>query len=264
MGLKSSSFIANTSFLHSTELQGLGFLTRCSRERYAIKHYSRYVDNLFFICSPDFQRIQHLIRDCKFGMKPFIGTVEEISVGGVDFLDVSLSKDDVFKHTGRITVTPFLKSTALLQALNMRSSHCASVHSSWMIAYMMRLRRHSTNIVWFRAIKDEVLSRMRAAGIDHAIVKEVDRASSYTWPLSIPDSWIRPMTKPFKQKSVWVSLPYHPVCSKAFNTSLNELSCNSHWKSIIHQFLGDDLGGFKAAWRLSMPSLSQVVKRLDA
>ena len=260
MGLRSSAHIANTAFLHHVEFQGLSLATKRARDKYGIKQYTRYADNLLFVCRFNYPVVQALIHDLKFNMRPFTGSVEELGVYGVDFLDLTIRKDDAWRSSLRVSITPFLKPTSLTQALNSSSAHSASIHSAWMTSYIMRLRRHSTSLAWFRTSKAEVLKRLRAAGINHSVVQEVDNFTAYTWPQGLPRDIFR-LKSPSQVKHVWIVLPFHPVWSRDINSCLARMSKSQSLSLIIKSFLGNDVGEFRAAWKYSMPSLSTVVRR---
>ena len=104
MGMKSSGHVSNACFLHSVEQCGLGLLCASTRAKYGIRQYSRYMDNLLFVLeggNPN--RIDHLIRDLRHSIRPFIGTLEELNQNGVTFLDVDFVKDDLWRRSGLIS-----------------------------------------------------------------------------------------------------------------------------------------------------------------
>ena len=108
MGLRSSSNIANAAFCHANELCGLGLLCSASRQSFAIKSYTRYFDNLLFVCKPEYDKIRALKQQLESGLAPYRCVVEEISVSGVTFLDLDIVKDDlIWKHTGHLSFKPF-------------------------------------------------------------------------------------------------------------------------------------------------------------
>ena len=132
------------------------------------------MDNLLFVLEGgDLNRIDHLIRDLKHSIRPFIGTQEELNQNAVTFLDVDFVKDDLWRRSGLISYLPYIKPTSLRQVLSLSSTHSPSVHGSWMIAYMLRLRRHSNSLDRYLTAKNVVLDRLRKAGIDHAFFHEL-------------------------------------------------------------------------------------------
>ena len=184
-------------------------------------------------------------------------------MNGTDFLDLSLAKDCFYERSGNLTIKPFLKDTSLLQVLNVRSAHNSSIHANWMHAYILRLRRHTNSVVWFRTFKSEMLKRLINAGTDHAIVAGLDRSTCFTFPLNLNSSWIPVLDRSIKHKSkcIWISLPYHPIWAGAINSALRCVSEHHELREITRQFIDSDVSEFRAAWRLSMPSLNRVMRR---
>ena len=261
MGLLMSSNVADAAFLHSTELQGLCLLRRPAKERFAVLNYFRFRDNLLFVCSPDFERIRSLKRNLEMNIHPYVGTLEEASHVGITFLDLNIVKDDRWQQTGKLTICPFLKPTALKQVLSMRSVHNPSTHLSWMKAYMFRLFKHSSSLTWFRTTKQIVLEKLREAGIDHATLIVLDKTTRFTFPVPIScssgdsNSGIKGHSRRF-----WIRMPFHPVWSSRVCRSLNELSSHAEVQEVLSSSnLG--INSFGAAWCLTMPSLAGIVRK---
>ena len=103
MGLRCSSELADAAFLHACELCGVALLSNAAREKYGIISYTRYRDNLLFVCRPEWDRVGALKHALIHGLKPYAGTLEEASHIGVTFLDVNIVKDDQWKRTGIIS-----------------------------------------------------------------------------------------------------------------------------------------------------------------
>ena len=261
MGLRCSSDVADAAFLHAIELCGLSLLSDASRERFGIVSYTRYRDNLLFVLKPDFNRIHSLKKRIEEGISPYKGTLEEASHVGVTFLDVNLVKDERWRRTGVVSFNPFLKPTGLHQVLSTRSMHSSSTHGAWMKAYILRLRKHSSCLTWFRTMKEHVLYRLRRGGIDQAIVASIDRASNFTFPIQIPSVLKCPVVSERRSRSIWVKLPYHPAWAACVNSSLREFSRNSEYLDILQGFIDPRSTGVRAAWLLDMPSLSSVVRK---
>ena len=262
MGLKCSSDVSDAAFLHAVELCGLSLLSQASRQRFGIISYTRYRDNLLFVCKPDFERIRSLKFHIENRILPYKGQVEEASHIGVTFLDLNLVKDEPWRRTGTISFNPFLKSTSLLQVLSTRSTHLLTTHFAWMKAYICRLRRNSSCLTWFRTMKWQCLHRMRNAGIDHAITTEVERASRFTFPIEsacLQRSCSVPSIP--KRCSFWVKLPFHPIWAACVNSSLRQLSNNPDIVDILRQFIDPNCSGFRVAWCLTTPCLSAVVRK---
>jgi hypothetical protein len=264
MGLRCSSDVADAAFLHAVELCGLALLSGATRERFGIISYTRFRDNLLFVCKPDFQKIRSLKLHIEGSILPYIGTLEEASHIGISFLDVTFVKDDNWRMSGVISFNPCLKSTSLLQVLSLRSSHHPTTHCAWMKAYMLRLRRNSSCLTWYRTIKWQCLYRLRKAGIDQALVSEVERASRFTFPVPTLSSRHRIQrchsSVDEQNCSFWVKLPFHPVWASCVNSSLARLSKIPGIIEILQQ-IDPHYSGFRAAWSLVAPCLSAIVRK---
>ena len=261
MGLRCSSHVSNAAFLHAVELCGLSLLSTASKERFGILSYTRYFDNLCFVLKPDFNKIRSLKRLIEEGIGPYKGTLEEASHVGVTFLDVNVVKDDRWRQTGVISYNPYLKPTSLLQVLSTRSMHSSSTHGAWMKAYILRLRKHSSSLSWFRTMKEHVLYRLRKAGTDQAIVTLIDRSSHFTFPVEIPQALQCSVPRPIRNRSIWLKLPFHPVYASCINKGLREFSQEPEHLRILQSFVDPQCTGVRAAWLLCMPTLASVVRR---
>ena len=254
MGLRSSSTISNCAFLHAVELCGLRLLHKHHAfNRYSVKHYYRYADNLLFWCAPDFARIKLLLFDLENGMAPYQGLLEEASHVGVDFLDLFIYKDKSTEASGKMAYSPMLKKTSLQSTLSLFSAHPVGIHGAWMKSYVLNLLKHSSNLAWFRAFKEEVLCRLIKSGVDRSIVNFIDQSTQCTYPT--PGFHRQVSSRP---SSMWIRFPYHPVWSGAVNRCMDVFSAKHSY--FINDVLGKD--SLKAAWQLSSPALGAIVQRL--
>ena len=87
---------------------------------------------------------------------------------------------------GRISLRPDLKDASLRSVLLPTSGHPLSVHCSWTLAYIYSMFRHSSSLSCGRILKEEVLSRLRRAGIDQSLIQEVDDRSRRTFNCQVP------------------------------------------------------------------------------
>ena len=53
MGLRCSSELADAAFFRACEVCGVALLSNAARETYGIMSYTRYRDNLLFVCRPE-------------------------------------------------------------------------------------------------------------------------------------------------------------------------------------------------------------------
>ena len=113
IGLRCSSELADAAVLSACELCGVGLLSSVAREKYGIMSYTKYSDNLMFVCRPEWDKVGALKHTVIHGLKPYVGTLEESSHIGVTFLDVNIVKDDRWKRTGILfLIVSFLKKQA--------------------------------------------------------------------------------------------------------------------------------------------------------
>ena len=261
MGLRSSASVANSAFFHAVELMGLMLCRRQhALESYAIKHYFRYFDNLFFICSCDFRKIRKLVHDVEHAIGPFKGSVEEASHVGIDFLDLFLFKDRRTSISGKLSFAPHLKPTALSSTLSLYSAHPSGVHEAWMRSYVLRIRNRCSSLTWFNTFKQEVLSRLRKSGMDHAIVDRIDETTVCTERIDLPIA-LRPARSSERsvRSSIWIKIPYHPLWYRELNASLRTFS--SDHRTALREFV-PEFDDIRIAWQLRMPALGSVVKRI--
>ncbi|MDP7647116.1 MAG: hypothetical protein QGH82_03460 [Candidatus Woesearchaeota archaeon] len=265
MGLKCSSDVSDAAFLHAIELSGLGLLSSRAAERFGIISYSRYRDNLLFVLKPDFEKIRSLKANIQSNIVPYAGTLEEASHIGITFLDLNIVKDHRWKSSGFVSFNPYFKPTSLIQVLSCSSAHKACVHESWMKAYVLRLYRHSSCLIWFRTMKSHFLYKLRKAGIDQALVTNIDRATKFTFPTKSTlyfgtDSRGGSDEENRKGGCIWVKLPFHPVWAECVSKGLRNLSSLPSVIEIL-QDLDPNCDGLRVAWCLKMPSLGGIVRK---
>ena len=128
-----------------------------------------------------------------------------------------------------------------------------------MCAYMMRLRRHSVSLDRYNTAKQIILERLRKAGIDHAFVSRVDAATVHTFSGNLP-ACLMPAPNELMSKSVWLTLPFHPVYCNAVNAVLHDFS-DHRTTSILQSNICQSLDSLRAAWQLKMPALGTIVRR---
>ena len=261
MGLRSSADVSNAAFLHAVELCGLAILTSSARERWGIKSYTRYADNLLFVLEPDFDKIRSLKRHLEGCMKPYTGVLEEASHVGITFLDVNLVKDDQWRRTGVISFFPFMKPTCLQHVLSVNSAHNSSTHGAWMKAFLQRLRKHSSSLVWYRTMQAHTLSKLRRAGIDHAIVSAVEVSSNFTYPVCVP-SCLLSVIPASVRPSFWIKLPFHPVWCACVNRALRQFCADPGHAHSLKSLFGSQTHSIRAAWILRMPALASIVSKI--
>lgn len=250
MGLKCSSNVADTAFLHAMELMGCGIALRRNLERRGILFYRRFRDNLLFATHPNFVRIKQFLQQLE-SARPYTGEVEECSPIGVTFLDLNIISD---LKTREVLFTPNLKPTSLSSILGLQTAHPIGVHAAWLKAYLFRLRSRSCSIEWYLSFKHQVFQRLRDYGVDCVVLAALDRETTYTYPVPALGHRVR---RAEKDNSVFrIVLPYHPVWHKALQRVCADLSLR------LRNLDVDGLRGikrFSVAWSLRSSTLGNSV-----
>ena len=164
-------------------------------------------------------------------------------------------KDSTFSRTKRLSVAPLMKPSALRQPLSVMSGHPAAIHFAWLQAYLQRLRRHSSQLSWYESSRQVVIERLLEAGVDRIIVDHVYESSHACFPVVLPVLWL-PDRFRNRDKYVWLPLPYHPIWTNRINASLAALN----FKCSVSIQSNFGVAGFKAAWKLTSPTLSSLVR----
>ena len=182
---------------------------------------------------------------------PYTGCVEEASPVGVSFLDMQIL---VHWSLRKVMYTPVVKANALSLFLTSQSGHPNSIHSSWLKAYLHRIRNRSSNIEWFNTFKHEVLSRLDAFGLDRTILESLKRETVFTEP--VPIKFDGNVPKRDKRHIFRIVVPFHPLYSKAFASVCKCLSQHSRTLNIPGLQSISDIG---VSWKLSSPALGSVI-----
>ena len=110
-------------------------------------------------------------------------------------------------------------------------------------------------------MKEQAITRLRKAGIDRAIVAEVDKTTNFTYPVDIPSSLLTAGSAALAGAYLWVRFPYHPCWSTEINKGLRAVSIDHRRLDILQRFVDHRIIGVRAAWQLRMPSLQSVVRK---
>ena len=257
MGLKFSSFLANAAFCGHSEISGLSLLDHVVCNKFAVKTYIRYADNLLFICRPEFNKIQDLIRAVTSLNAPYKATIEETGAHGVTFLDVDLCKDNQWLIDGRISVRPHLKASGLRSVLLPESAHPTNIHGAWTLAYIHRMQLNSSSLACARIFKDVVLDRMSHAGIDRPLIQEIDRLTQFTFKHRFD---VQPEGHVEACRDFWIPLPYHALYSKAVKSALHQFTNRADIQELCAKHLGERTR-FGVACKLANQPLVSVVRK---
>ena len=184
-------------------------------------------------------------------MFPYAATVEEISHIGITFLDLYIWKSSHSQCSRRLAIAPSLKSTALRTILSSCSGHPDSVHASWMLSYIHRLRKHCSDIVWLRSFKLQVLKRFSEAGVDSTVVNMIDKATTFIHPVKCFSRSVHRVPS----STLWIRLPFHPCWQRHLNAALSRFSRDTN----VDELFGKT--DIRAAWFLESPTLLASLKR---
>ena len=184
--------------------------------------------------------------------------VEEVGLNGVTFLDLEVRKDEIWNLDGRVSICPYLKEASLKSVLLHSSSHPDCVHGAWTLAYVRRMFRHCSSLTGGRLFKQEVLRRMREAGIDQSLLDHIDSRSQFTFKCVVSRDYTTPVVP--KRSQFWIPLPFHPVYVKAIKASLGKLSSLESFKELT-RFCFGKATGFGVAWKLHAEPLASIVRK---
>ena len=193
MGLTSSGEISDATLLELMELPSIALST--FRDLHGIKAYFRFKDDILIlidVVDPDAhalkikERLSSLSKEFKLKM---------ITVSrAVDFLDLSLS----FDLNGFLTYNVFIKESRIGRPLCVTSMHHPSVHLSWPVAEVRRLRARCLSHV--------------SSNFAIASFKEKLNRESINHPALLADSVVARRSVVITENKVFrrIVLPYHP------------------------------------------------------
>jgi hypothetical protein len=202
-GLTASGSIANSAFLMSHELNGASLARSSTKSRFGILFYRRYIDNLLFVIRDD-TYLTPLLTHLRTGLSPYTGKIEEIGKESFEFLD---SKYD-FKRSPNVACfiqSPLMKLSARFLATS--SSHSASTHVAWPVAYINSIWARSSDLHVFRDCKQQFLQALKSQGWEDALINYFNNATLYT--RTYTNIEVRP--RPPAVSKWWLTLPFHPL-----------------------------------------------------
>ena len=171
-GLVHSAAVANSAFLHSTELNGAGLARAHVQRNRGILHYIRYVDNLLFVVK-DCNVLESIIPWLQGVLAPtYSGKVEAAGTAAIPFLDLALSIE-----SGRIAFQPLIKSKG--PVLSHDSNHPSAIHLSWPLAYVNSLKMHSCGLASFESARQGFLQRLGNSFLSPEFVDCIDKGTRY-------------------------------------------------------------------------------------
>ena len=159
-------------------------------------------------------------------------------------LDVTVHKGDAYKQRGVLDVKPYSKPSEQKIPLGSNSNHPDSVHRSWPVAEIHRIRLRSSSYSAFETAKESMLQKFSRFGLSEAVVERAAQVEFY--PTCIP----RP---PQTVKTFWLRLPFHgALLHSSLGSVLRETA--ERWSPHVLQALRRPVG-IRIAWQRSGPSL---------
>ncbi|MFM7989012.1 MAG: hypothetical protein ACKPKO_57835 [Candidatus Fonsibacter sp.] len=160
MGLVHSGEVSDGSYYHIAESRYLDTY----RDRYGLKTYLRYRDDIFVIGTNTLDMFRFWIHVERVS-KPYGVKMEQVSTSGVDMLDIHVFKGPGWSVSGFLDYRPLIKTTSLGIPLSCDSAHHHAIHSSWTHAEIKRLRCRSSSLDDFNRAKKQLHRRIEKVWI---------------------------------------------------------------------------------------------------
>ena len=168
--------------------------------------------------------------------------------GSVDFLDVTL-----FWSAGRLEYRPFIKPTSQKIPLSPNSWHAPSVHGSWPIAEILRLRKRCSNGQEFKRAKDNMLLYFSRGGLQTSTL-EACAQIPFIRPLQPYLDAMRNDDAIARDALVGWPVKFHPLwCASGTRRILRQ--SQHEWQSTLVQ--KGMTSTIKICWRNGGPHLKQ-------
>ena len=138
MGLLSSDEISSYCF---AELVERHVLTDSYKQRYGLKLWVRFKDDIFFVLDSEHDTRVAFCHEVKRLSECFLIKFETVSTSTVDMLDMVIFKGKRFAASGKLDTGAFVKTTHQGTSLSERSGHHPSVHVAWPESRMAHFTR---------------------------------------------------------------------------------------------------------------------------
>ena len=133
-----SGEVSDAAFYHMAERTCLPLPS--VRRKFQISFYGRYKDDLFLVCGASRTEFAALMSCLRAQSREFKINVNSISNHSAAMLDVQIFKGASFVDRSKLSFRFYRKPTSIWRPLDIDSYHCPSVHMSWPIAYLSRVR----------------------------------------------------------------------------------------------------------------------------
>jgi len=161
MGLISSGDVSDASLLHRLEVPCT--LDQSTRDRFQLKFYARFKDDIFMVVGGSRENATDLFSLMRKHSGVFKLKCDEVSKVKVCMLDIAL-----FKGSSNVPAPLkhciHLKPSSHWRPLSMESMHPPSVHRSWPIAQMVRIRSLCSSKSMRAQHLESFLYRLKEAG----------------------------------------------------------------------------------------------------
>ena len=233
MGMLCSGEVSDAAFYSMAERRTV--LLPHFRRRFQISFYGRFKDDIILVCGARKEELRNLLEEMRASAGEFRLQVESVSAHSAVMLDIELFKGPPFERTGVLSYRHYRKPTSIWRPLDCESYHCPSVHVSWPLAYVRRLRSRSSNpceasrtINEFFKLYAAVQRRKLEPPKDHESSKDPSNSAKHR------DSWL---VLPFR--SEWYYAHLQKALSHVVPSSLSHTRVRVTWKNsgkhLIHE-----------------------------
>jgi len=242
MGMVSSGDVSDASLYNKLEKPFM--LQPQVRNKYGIKFYGRFKDDIFLVSSAPVEALQELVRLMKQHSEFFKLKVDEVSKSSVVMLDVCLSKGS---HELEVPLSSalYVKPTSNWRPLSADSMHHPSIHKSWPSAQVKRITSLCTDPSSRNVHLHQFFCKLENAGCI------IPKANNRPLPLAAPAKFV----------SRYLVLPYsYMVEGLALNRGLENV--RARWHAVAHR-CGFELPQTRVSWKLGGTHLINILKAKD-
>ncbi len=250
MGTVFSGDLSDVCFLSLCEIWALRNL-----QRFGIKSYSRFKDDIFVIAS-GFESFRDFLTELRKRAGPFRLTVEEYSYDWACMLDLRIFKGNRWRRSGLLDFDPLFKPTSLAVPLAVDSGHPPHVHFSWPFAELNRLARHSSDRNLFLEAKATFLTRFKS----HYAPQSLLTALSAYDPFSCRPTQLS--KRAGTSDVLWLVIPYHWAWRKCQLTNVLQQALSSPLWAWIKEEHSINIE-VRISWKLGSIHSQTLFKRIS-
>ena len=146
-------------------------LTDSYKQRYGLKLWLRFKDDIFFVIDSDYETRIQFVHEVKRLSEFFVIKIETISRVQIQMLDMVVFKGPRFAAVNKLDAGAHVKRTHQGSSLSHRSGHCPSVHMAWPLSRMQHFARICSSRVETRKAQDAFESKLMLECPEHPILK---------------------------------------------------------------------------------------------